>query len=374
MHSIDTKLQFNGATSPLTSNYTCGTGTTLLVVTIVTGGSTIRAGGAPTYNGVAMTEVYSGIIYATSPEESVDMYYLLAPPTGNVYQISVPNTGTKNLYCVASSYKAQSGYTSAFDVKNSNTGLTTTPTNTVVTTVNGDVIVQVCGDGAQNKPSANSHTLLYSTDDGAYSDNHQYTLQATLGSITLTWTASSDDWASIAGAFKEVVSSDFTYVGSGSYIFSGIATQTYTKDYLTIASGQLAYSGTAIQLYSKNYLYEGSGDLAFSGSAVIIFGLAYIGTGSIAYSGEAIQTYTHNYLYIPTGELIYSGQAIISYLCDFLFLGSGELAYSGSAEQSYSKNLTYVASGEFIYSGSANCSYEIAGENNDIEMSITIMN
>lgn len=206
-HTFDTKLQINGSTNPLNANYTCGAGATLLVIGIVCYGTVARAGGAPTYNGVALTEVYSGIRDATALDTVVDMYYLLVPPTGSSLQISIPNTGTKLLYCVVSSYKAQSGYTSAFDVKNSNTGVTITPTNTVVTTVDGDVIVQVAGCDYNNIPIAHSHTLLYSTDDGPFSDNHQYALQATLGSITLTWTTQqADAWQAIVGAWKEVVS------------------------------------------------------------------------------------------------------------------------------------------------------------------------
>ncbi|MBA7536034.1 hypothetical protein ES705_28296 [subsurface metagenome] len=146
---------------------------------------------------------------------------------------------------------------------------------------------------------------------------------------------------------------EFEYTGTGTFTYSGIATQIYTRDYLTTASGQLAYSGTAEQVYSKNYLYSGSGELAFSGEAVIIFGLAFVGSGSFAYSGEAVVTYTRDYLSTAVGELIYSGEAIFSYLCNFLFTGSGELAYSGSADQSYTSKFTYTGSGTFDFSGAS---------------------
>lgn len=131
------------------------------------------------------------------------------------------------------------------------------------------------------------------------------------------------------------VASDFTYTGSGSYVFSGTATQVYTKDFLYITSGQFVYSGIAEKAYSKNYLFEGSGSLSFSGSAVIIVGLAYVGSGSLTYSGEAVQYYTRDYLCTAIGELLYSGAALFTYLCDFLFTGTGEFAYSGIAECNY---------------------------------------
>jgi len=357
MHSIDTKLQFNGATNPLTSNYTCGSGTTLLVVAIVAGGASgveARTGGVPTYNGVEMTEVYAGIKYST-PETAVDMYYLLNPPTGSAYQISVPNTRPNDLYCVASSYKAQSGYTSAFDVKHSATGLSANPTDSVTTTVNGDVIVQVCGDGYANKPSAYSHTLLYSTDNGSYSDNHQYALQASYGVITLSWTCSSDEWAIITGAWKEVVKSDFVYNGNGTaIIYSGTATQIYTKNFSYTGNGTgVIYSGTATQVYTKNFLYTSSGSVTYSGSAVTIVGLFYIGSGSLIYSGIATQIYTNNFSYSGSGSCIFSG--IGTYILGFIYIGSGEFIYSGVAEYIYETivGYEYIGDGTFIYLGNA---------------------
>ena len=97
-HTFDTKLRIVGASSPLNVNYTCGAGATLLVIGIICVGEIARAGGAPTYNGVAMTEVYSGIKYATSPETVVDMYYMLAPPTGSSLAVSIPNTNSATLW------------------------------------------------------------------------------------------------------------------------------------------------------------------------------------------------------------------------------------------------------------------------------------
>jgi len=203
-HTFDTKLRFTGATSPLTSNYTCGAGTTVLVVSVVTAGSTNRAGGNPTFNGVALSQADQLRKYSSSPETSCELFYLLNPPTGSAYQISVPNTGTRTLYVVASSYKAASGYTSALDKVNGGTGLSANPSVSVTTTVNGDVIVGVMGDGYTSVPTGRSGVVLYSTDDGQYTDNAQYYLQANLGVWATSWTVSSDDWCVCVVAFKEV--------------------------------------------------------------------------------------------------------------------------------------------------------------------------
>jgi hypothetical protein len=203
-HTFDTKARGTGTGKPQTLSYTCGSGATLLVLGIVVAGTTARAGGAPTYNGVSMTQVDT---VRTAGETNCEMWYLVNPSTGSAYSISVPNTGGKTLYLIASSYIAQSGYTSALDVYTgtAKTSNTANPSLSVTTTVDGDVVVDILGDGYSSKPTANSHVLLYSTDDGSYSDNAQYALQASAGSITLSWTCSADDYCMIVGAFKEVV-------------------------------------------------------------------------------------------------------------------------------------------------------------------------
>jgi len=204
-HTFDTSLRITGSSSPVTANYTCGTGATVLVLAIITGGSTARAGGAPTYNGVAMIEVYSGIKAASSPETVVDMYYMLNPPTGSAYQISIPNTGTKSLYCMASSYKASSGNASALDVKNNATNTSTNPTCSVTTTADA-VLIACVGEGAQTwAPTGRTGTQLGDYDDGSYGDGHQYYIKTGAGSQAMAWTfGTSDDWAEIVVAFKEV--------------------------------------------------------------------------------------------------------------------------------------------------------------------------
>ena len=203
-HTYDTKLRFTGAASPLNSDYTCAAGVTVLVVSVVTAGSTNRAGGNPTFNSVTLSQADILRKYATSPETSCELFYLLDPPTGSAYQISVPNTGTKTLYVVASSYKAQSGYASALDQQNGNTGNTANPSVSVTTTVNGAVIVGVMGNGLTSVPTGRSGTILYETDNGQHIDAAQYYLQAAAGAWATSWTIAADDWCVCVAAFKEV--------------------------------------------------------------------------------------------------------------------------------------------------------------------------
>ena len=205
-HTFDTSARFTGATNPLASNYTSGAGSTVLVLSIVAGG-TNRAGTAPTYNGVALTQAVAPVRYATGGEASVELWYLINPPTGAAYSISIPNTGLVTLYVVASTYKAQSGYTSALDVVNTGTGASTNPSASVTTTAAGDVIFAGIGAGAQAwVPTGRTGIQLYDVDNGAFGDGSQYILQASAGAQAMSWTfGTSDDWAIAVAAFKEVV-------------------------------------------------------------------------------------------------------------------------------------------------------------------------
>lgn len=195
-HTFDTKARFIGSDIPVTSSYTCGANATLLVLSIVVNG--VRPGGAPTYNGVALTQAGSQQI---ASETRCEIWYMLAPPTGSAYTISIPNGDEKNVRAVASSYISSSG-ASAFDVAGGTTGTSITASQAVTPTKSGAVIVDSCGCGHSSVPTSNSQTPLYSTDNGLYSDNAQHALQAAAGSITFSWTQpASDDWCIAVAAF-----------------------------------------------------------------------------------------------------------------------------------------------------------------------------
>ena len=203
-HTFGTTVRFTGGGNPVTQNYTVGAGGTLLVVSIVGDNNANRTGGAPTYNGIALTQANSTRI---ATETETEMWYLINPPTGAAYPISIPNGGGgMNLYVIASSYSAQPGYTSALDVTNGNTnGGSANPSVSVNTTANGDVIVGAMGNGNTAVPSADSGNTLFMTDNGSFSDNGQYSFQATAGAIAMGWTVGSDDWGVVVAAFKEVL-------------------------------------------------------------------------------------------------------------------------------------------------------------------------
>lgn len=242
-HSFVNSKRWKGNGSPSARAYDCGTDATLLVLTIVGAGTTQRAGGAPTYNGVAMTQADQTRGGATNYETSAELWYLIDPPSGS-NMISVPNTGAITLYATASSYSAGDGYTSAFDASGFNEATTgANPSASVSASVAGDVYVAVLGDGLATAPTARTGTALAEVDDGSYSDNHQYYIKAGTGAQSISWTIASDDHAMVVAAFKVVAVSQPILLGGSSYITAGGSTNTTAQ--LTAPSGKTTSNFTA---------------------------------------------------------------------------------------------------------------------------------
>lgn len=216
-HIFDTNLRFSGSGNPLTSNYTPGSGSTVLVIGIVTAGAAQRSGGVPTFDGNALTQADQTRQHGVNPEISCELWYLLEPGTGSPLEISIPNPTSLVLHVQVSTYKAASGFTSDLDVEGGSSGTSASPSVELTPTVNGAVIVGVFGDGENFIPTGRTGTELNTTDDGLYSDSNQFTLQATAAAIETGWTTQTygagvygggvyngdDDWCMSVVAFKE---------------------------------------------------------------------------------------------------------------------------------------------------------------------------
>jgi len=207
-HTYDTKANLirGRSASGRDLSYTCGAGATLLVLGIVVDGLTARTGGAPTYNGVALTQASTNA-QAVSGETTVELWYLLNPPTGAAYTIHIPDDNNVYFTAEASSYKAQSNYTSALRTADLGSGTGTNPTGPTHTGLaSGDVIVAAIGSGATTwNPSGRTGVQLYDVDDGSYGDGGQYLIKTDANNTAMAWTfGTSDDWAIVSAVFKEV--------------------------------------------------------------------------------------------------------------------------------------------------------------------------
>lgn len=258
-HTFDTSARAATlqTTNPATLSYTCGSGTTVLVVMLAHTQAS-RTGGALTYNGITMTQVLSEVL--NNAEVGSEMWYLVDPPTGSAYTISVPNGTTGSIRIYAASFKAQSGYTSNLDVATSTNVDALNPSKTLTTTVNGDAVIGILADGLLSTSTALSHTRISGADEGAWVSDAQYGLQSTAGNITMTFTIASDDVAMIMAAFKEVaktttlasgtdpstttVAPESGIVDAGSFTFqTNSGTDSITSSTIILAGSGTPYSG-----------------------------------------------------------------------------------------------------------------------------------
>jgi hypothetical protein len=191
------------SSDPVTLACTLSSGDNLLVLAIMGLDNGARTGGTPTYNGSDMTQAETEVL--GYKECSCEIWYHLSPDTGASYNISVPNSGSKNMrlnacwFTTAATPEYNKGGT---DNAGGSTAATGSVTLTSLTT--GDAVVSAFGGGHKDIISANSDTLLYSHDEGAWNDASQYEIAAG-GDTTHTFTQGDDDVAMVAATWKEGV-------------------------------------------------------------------------------------------------------------------------------------------------------------------------
>ena len=196
----------SSAGNPISFAFTTLNEETVLVLMLKVNGATDRAGGAPTFADLPLTQAGTAQKAAASPEAGAELWYLLNPPIGT-FNVIIPNTGALTIFHMVATGKAKAGWTSAFDGAAGANGTSTNPApGAIVTTEAGDILFAVVATGAQTRaPSAQAGTILNNTDDGAHGTGRQYNLQAVKGSLNLNWTfATSEDWGAVAAAFREV--------------------------------------------------------------------------------------------------------------------------------------------------------------------------
>ena len=197
----DTKAQAtlsNDTTMVL--SYTCGVGTKLLVLCIAAAETDLRTGGSPTYNDVPMVQADSERV--GSYECTSELWYMLQPPTGAAYNISVPNSARKLLRLQAISFT--NTVNALFDQAVGTNTSSATPSLTINNVPDGAVVVDSLGHGRVSVQESQSHTPVYSNDEGAWVSNAQYTIKSETGNLTFSYTYSlSDDVAYVMASFKE---------------------------------------------------------------------------------------------------------------------------------------------------------------------------
>lgn len=185
--------------NPVTMDFDCNGGN--LLVLGICREWTPRTGGAPTYDGVAMTDSPEGVVDSTDLP-TVEMWYLVNPAGGNNV-ISIPNAGApQDVTPIASAW---SGVDTANPLNTSNSDWRSpsqNPSVTVTTSATDKLIIDIMMSEHDDVPTGNSHTLIVSQDNGTETVNAQYTFDDGTGGIALHWTVDWSRWAMIVCAFN----------------------------------------------------------------------------------------------------------------------------------------------------------------------------
>ncbi len=195
----------SSAGNPISVALTVTSGVTVVVLSLKVVGATNRAGGAPTWGSLTFTQANSTQKAVTSPEASVEVWYLLSPPAAGA-TLTIPNTGALTLFREVVGFAAAAGGVSVLDGANGSNNTSTNPTPGAITiTQTGAAVFSANANGATTwAPGAQVGTVVSNVDDGADGYGSQYALNPAVGSYTLSWTfATSDDWGAVGVAFRE---------------------------------------------------------------------------------------------------------------------------------------------------------------------------
>ena len=202
---LDAKTQGTyQSANPNTVNHTCGEQARLLVISLFVTGTTARTGGSPTYNGVAMTQGNS-FYFTAGGDGGVEQWYMIYPPTGSSYTISVPNSNSITFDISAASFFPEQGGC----IKDSNdTDQGTGQDPGITTFTNNDYCLQVgvvCHDSTTVPAAGIGCTLLHTLDATDHVFGSEFNIADEAGSNSIVFDLNaSDQWAMTSVAFFEI--------------------------------------------------------------------------------------------------------------------------------------------------------------------------
>jgi hypothetical protein len=216
--TLDTSLQIptgtGFTTGTVSGNYTCGAGSTLLVLGVVDASGLARSNTTPTYGGINLSKINSTQKAASSPEVAVELWYILNPSTGSAYSLSLVGDASLGKQLKAASFKSDNG-TPLLNASVGSNGTSANPSLTVSASTNG-LVISVLGDGGASIPTAFSGgraAALKTSDHGAYTSVMSYFMTSSNADASIWYTIGSDDWGSIAASFSEAPYVPFTWGG-----------------------------------------------------------------------------------------------------------------------------------------------------------------
>lgn len=214
-HSFVNKSQVNDQTgTSISHDHTPGSACTLIIVSVVVGGTTARTGGAPTIGGVTALQAD---IRRVGLEQAVEIWYRCAPFPETATTVVVPNAGSLTCHLEVVSATAGTGYGSSLHNASGDAWADDTAdggTVSVTSSAIGDFLY--CrlgvGEGAVGSTSESStnptKVLTYENDHGAYCSEGHYGISDAAGTESFIYTWTNDDGCACAGAWSTALAVD----------------------------------------------------------------------------------------------------------------------------------------------------------------------
>lgn len=351
--------------NPVTGSFTCPAGTEALVLMVHVAGNADRTGGAPTYNGVSLTQRDETRGNSTGYEAGLEAWDLLDPPTGSSYTISVPNGTGVGIWIHVVAIDGggdEVDFDAAAGEEAGGTG--TDRTVSITTGADGCFIVAGLSTGDNNwSPTGWTGTSIDESDCGSYGGGCQYYVKATAGAQDMAWTGDTtgDDVAMIAVSYKPVSSgvtgtanitlAAFTSTAAGTVDVAGALNKTL-DGFTSSAAGTVDITGALSQtLADMTLTAAGSVGGTIEGAAdITLAAFTSTAAGTVDVAGaldKTLDAFTSS----AAGTVDVAGAANIT-LAAFTSTAAGTVDVAGAADITLAA-FTSTAAGTVDIAGAA---------------------
>lgn len=249
----------------LTFSHTCSGSSRILIVGVVAEGAHTGITGV-TYNGVALTK-QTGV---NQGSYSASLWYLVAPATGS--NNVVVSVGTNKYLRAGSISLTGAAQSSPIDGSNTASGVTSTPSVSVTTSVANSWVIDVVESETQTTAVGGGQTSRFHTASGIVDCSGSTEPTTSAGAVTMSWTmGGADFWASAAMGIKESTSTAYTITAEQvSFALSGVASAFRYARRMVAALGTFALSGQAAILRLGKGIVAATGSFVLTGQSANI--------------------------------------------------------------------------------------------------------
>jgi len=200
----------NSALDPVTFAHAPASPASVMIVSMVIGGTSARTGSAPSIDGVACSQADQARF---GVEENVEVWYLCGAFSTASHTISIGNTKLLTMNCLSLAATAGRGQNS-YLLDSTGSVYATWAVDTfdgdsinITSGAVGDFLFARlgCGEASTDSVSESSinpaKTTIYSADPGAYTSYAYYGVSDGAGEETFTWAWTNDDGCAILASF-----------------------------------------------------------------------------------------------------------------------------------------------------------------------------